>query len=102
VVGGLSYQQEIILFYQLFQQWDSVRYCNYSFFEVAWHTYSVLHLIIKSLIFLRIIHRNNSIYVYLFWKVWTKFIKKQGNIYDKNKPLRRFHTKKMTKSISQV
>ena len=47
VVGGLSYQQETILFYQLFQQWESVRYCNYSFFEGAWDTYSVLHFIFR-------------------------------------------------------
>jgi hypothetical protein len=49
----------------------------------------------KSLKFLRIIHKNNSIYVYLFWKVWNKFIEKQGKNYDnKNKHLRRFHTPK--------
>ena len=56
----------------------------------------------KSLKFIRIIHRNNSIYVYLFWKVWNTFIEKQGKHYDnKNKHQRRFHTKTMTKSISQ-
>ena len=51
----------------------------------------------KSLKFLRIIHMNNSIYVYLFWKVWKKCIEKQEKHYDnKNKHQRRFHTKKMT------
>ena len=53
----------------------------------------------KSLKFLRIIHQNNSIYVYLFWKDWTKFIEKRGKNYDnKNKHLRRFHTQKKWQS----
>jgi hypothetical protein len=57
----------------------------------------------KSLKFLRIIHMNNSIHVYIFWKVWTKFIEKQGKNYDnKNKHLRRFHTKKNDKVPSKI